>query len=86
MRKKAFGIVETLVALLLSCLIFYISFSGIDAVIKNYNRVKANYLKKLNTESALQIYLSGRKPPEEINGQKVDFSDKYFKNKLQEGE
>jgi len=85
MREKAFGIVETLVILCLSCLILYIAFSGISTIIRNYNKIKVNYLKKLNMESALQIYLSGREPPEEINGQKVKLSDENLK-RLQEGE
>ncbi|MCD6450102.1 MAG: hypothetical protein J7L34_06320 [Thermotogaceae bacterium] len=86
MRRKAFGIIETLIALFLSGLIFYIAFAGVDSVVKNYNKVKEYYLKKLNLESALQIYLSGREPPEELNGQRIDFSEEELKIKLKEGE
>ncbi len=86
MKRIAQGMIETLVVLFLSGLIFYIAFSGIDSTIRNYTRIKNSYLRKLNMESALQIYLSGRKPPETINGQKINFSEENLIIKLQEGE
>ena len=86
MKRKAFGVIETLVVLLLSGLIVYIAFAGIDSVIRNYNKVKGYYLGKLNLESALQIYLSGREPPEKINGQSINFSGRSFNTEMQEGE